>query len=251
MAPGDELSHSTTNTQVGFFSDAGELGGSHPQFNEICTALYEREVISLAHSQITNLSLLKRRMGGLPYHVKAIARHMVNNEALSNPSPLRVDTHNGSWYAKQSAKCPGINHLDDSEKRESWYRKNAKYGLVVPVLVLNIEGTHIELDSIDMVNQDNTQLHLNKNGWFANTGECIHSTTQPDDDSASTALSVERKILLRPSKAIVTAACCGHAWSFKSKRSPRALTLREMRLSTQLNWKNFTLNPKDQYICTN
>ena len=118
MAPGDELSHSTTNTQVGFFSDAGELGGSHPQFNEICTALYEREVISLAHSQITNLSLLKRRMGGLPYHVKAIARHMVNNEALSNPSPLRVDTHNGSWYAKQSAKCPGINHLDDSEKQK-------------------------------------------------------------------------------------------------------------------------------------
>ena len=241
MAQGDELFHSTSNTQVGFFSDAGELGGSHPQFNEICTALYEREIISLAHSEIKNLSLLRRRMGGLPYHVKAIARYMVNNGNTINPSPLKTDTHNGSWYAKQSAKCPGINHLDDVEKREEWYTKNAKYGLVVPVLVLNMEGSHIELDSIDMVNQDNTQLHLNKNGWFANTGECIHSTTQRDDFSEATALSVENKKLLRPSKAIMTAASCGHAWSFKSKRSPRALSLREMRLSTQINWKNFTL----------
>ncbi|HBN99464.1 MAG TPA: hypothetical protein DD453_08940, partial [Alteromonas macleodii] len=82
---------------------------------------------------------------------------------------------------------------------------------------------------------------LNKNGWFANSGECIHSTTLRDELEAATALSVQNKILLRPSKAIVTAACCGHTWSFKSKRSPRALSLREMRLSTQINWKNFTL----------
>ncbi|WP_338516541.1 hypothetical protein [Alteromonas gracilis] len=236
MAVGDKLSHS----QVGFFNEAGELGASHPQFNEICTALYEREVISLAHSEITNLSLLKRRMGGLPYHVKAIARYMVNNDTSTNPSPLKVDTHNGSWYAKQSQKCPGINHLDDTEKRKIWYKKNAEYGLVVPVLVLSIEGSHIELDSIDMVNQDNTQLHLNKSGWFANSGENINSSTQLDDFSSPKALSVRNKVLLRPSKPIITAACCGHAWSFKSKRSPRALTLREMRLSTQINWKNFT-----------
>ncbi|WP_394221814.1 hypothetical protein [Alteromonas gracilis] len=241
MAAGDKLPYSTSNFQVGFFGEAGELGGSHPQFNEICTALYEREVITLAHSEIKNLSLLKRRMGGLPYHVKAIARYMVNNGNSLNPSPLKADTHNGSWYAKQSAKCPGINHLDDGEKRETWYKKNATYGLVVPVLVLSIEGSHIELDSIDMVNQDNTQLHLNKSGWFSNSGEFIHSNTQIDDVDTSTALSVDRKVLLRPSKAIMTAACCGHCWSYKSRRSPRALTLREMRLSTQIHWKNFTL----------
>ena len=241
MASSDKLSHSIPNSQVGFFSEAGELGGSHPQFNEICTALYEREIVSLAHSEIKNLSLIKRRMGGLPYHVKAIARYMISNGIANNPSPLKTDTHNGSWYAKQSAKCPGINHLDDVEKREAWYRKNARYGLVVPVLILNMEGSHIELDSIDMVNQDNTQLHLNKNGWFANTGECISSTPLRDEMEAATALSVQNKILFRPSKAIMTAACCGHAWSFKSKRSPRALSLREMRLSTQINWKNFTL----------
>ena len=241
MAVGDKHSHSIPNSQVGFFSESGELGGSHPQFNEICTALYEREIVSLAHSEIKNLSLLKRRMGGLPYHVKAIARYMISDGIANNPSPLKTDTHNGSWYAKQSAKCPGINHLDDVEKREAWYRKNARYGLVVPVLVLNMEGSHIELDSIDMVNQDNTQLHLNKSGWFSNSGEFIHSNTQIDDINTSTALSVERKMLLRPSKAVMAAACCGHCWSFKSKRSPRALSLREMRLSTQIHWKNFTL----------
>ena len=169
-----------------------------------------KEKSSLAHSEIKNLSLIKRRMGGLPYHVKAIARYMISNGNSNNPSPLKTDTHNGSWYAKQSAKCPGINHLDDVEKREAWYRKNARYGLVVPVLILNMEGSHIELDSIDMVNQDNTQLHLNKNGWFANTGECISSTPLRDEMEAATALSVQNEILLRPSKAIMTAAVATH-----------------------------------------
>lgn len=238
MAVGDKLSHS----QVGFFNEAGELGSSHPQFNEICTALYEREIISLAHGELKNLSLLKRRMGGLPYHVKAIARYMVNNQTSSNPTPLEVDTHNGSWFAKQAAKCPGLNYLDDAEKRRTWYKKHAAYGLIVPVLVLSIEGSHIELDSIDMVNQDNTQLHLNKNGWFCNSGDRIPSNTSVNDDTNSCALSVENKILLKPTKAIMTSACCGHTWSFKSKRSPRALTLREMRLSTQIQWKDFTLH---------
>lgn len=237
MAVGDKLSHS----QVGFFNEAGELGSSHPQFNEICTALYEREIISLAHGELKNLSLLKRRMGGLPYHVKAIARYMVNNQTSPNPTPLEVDTHNGSWFAKQAAKCPGINHLDDTEKRKTWYKKHAGYGLVVPVLVLSIDGSHIELDSIDMVNQDNTRLHLNKNGWFCNTGNLISSNTSANDDTNSCALLVENKILLKPTKAIMTSACCGHTWNFKSKRSPRALTLREMRLSTQIQWKGFTL----------
>lgn len=244
MAVGDKLSHS----QVGFFNEAGELGSSHPQFNEICTALYEREIISLAHGEIKNLSLLKRRMGGLPYHVKAIARYMVNNNLSPNPTPLEADTHNGSWYTKQAAKCPGINHLDDTEKRKTWYEKHAEYGLVVPVLVLSIEGSHIELDSIDMVNQDNTQLHLNKNGWFCNSGERVASAKTESENQETNSLSVERSILLRPSKTIMIAACCGHAWSFKSKRSPRALTLREMRLSTQIYWKNFTLPPPKKNI---
>ena len=101
--------------QVGFFSDTGELGGSHPQFNEVCTALYERELIVLAHSNITNLSLLKRRMGGLPYHVKSVARYMVNHVNMPNPSPLKADTHNGSWFAKQASKCPGLQHNDQNE----------------------------------------------------------------------------------------------------------------------------------------
>lgn len=240
MAVGDKLSHS----QVGFFNEAGELGSSHPQFNEICTALYEREIISLAHGEIKNLSLLKRRMGGLPYHVKAIARYMVHNQTSPNPTPLEVDTHNGSWLAKQMAKCPGINHLDDTDKRKTWYKKHAEYGLVVPVLVLSIEGSHIELDSIDMASQDNTQLHLNKSGWFSNNGDIIQSDTHSEKSSPTSPLSIEKRILLRPVKTIMSAACCGHMWGFKAKRTPRALTLREMRLSTQINWKNFSILKK-------
>lgn len=245
--------------QVGFFSDTGELGGSHPQFNEVCTALYERELIVLAHSNITNLSLLKRRMGGLPYHVKSVARYMVNHANMPNPSPLKADTHNGSWFAKQASKCPGLQHNDQNErdKCQQWYSKHAEYGLVVPVLITNIEGMHIELDSIDMTSQNKTELHLNKSGWFLNTGSAILKASSASSDIRQTSANSDHftskevkhatmhtQVLLKPTKAIMASACCGHMWNYKSKRSPRALSMREMRLSTKINWRNFSLLPQ-------
>lgn len=244
--------------QVGFFSDTGELGGSHPQFNEVCTALYERELIVLAHSTITNLSLLKRRMGGLPYHVRSVARYMVNHTNMPNPSPLEADTHNGSWFAKQSSKCPGLQHNDQNErdKCQQWYSKHAEYGLVVPVLITNIEGMYIELDSIDMTSQNKTELHLNKSGWFLNTGSAILKASSASSDIRQTSANSDHftskevkhatmhtQVLLKPTKAIMASACCGHMWNYKSKRSPRALSMREMRLSTKINWRNFSLLP--------
>ncbi|QGX60918.1 hypothetical protein [Alteromonas mediterranea] len=226
---------SSSRTQTGFFSESGELGGSHAQFTEICTALYERELIALSHLSTTNISILKRRMGGLPYHVQSVARFMVSQ---NSPSPLQVDTHNGSWYAKQPAKCPGLNQ--DSENCINWYRKHMAYGLIVPVLIHSIEGLTIELDSIDMFNASEGKVHLNKHGWF-NVARSLLSRANETKEAALNAIT-----LLKPTKAIMSSACSGHVWNYKTRTMPRALSMREMRLSTQINWKNFTLTPKNQ-----
>ncbi len=242
--------------QFGFFHESGELRGSHPQFSEICTALYERELFALSHSAVTNLSVLQRRVGGLPHHVRSVARYMVMVKSGEDKDgcPLDIDPHNGSWFARQTANCPGAQAKDNEKQKicEKWYLKNAAYGLVVPVLVKNIEGLFIELDSIDMVNQTQMEIHLNKYGWFTASGislaeynassyDASNGFLKSNSSSAFNPLSTLKLTLLKPTKLIMTSACCGHAWSYKSRRSPRALTLREMRLSTRINWKNFTL----------
>ncbi|WP_420935182.1 hypothetical protein ACOJR9_04530 [Alteromonas sp. A081] len=247
-------------TQSGFFNDLGELGGNHAQFSEVCTALYERELLFIAHSGISNASILKRRIGGLPYHIKSVARYLV-----TNPTPLSTDNYNGSWYAKQPKSAP--RPPQDTNTTAQWFRKNADYGLIVPVLIKTIEGIHLELDAIDKTALVDNLVHLNKHGWFTiegasqetqqKTRQVIKSGEGSDDashqSSYESALSHERayalenngafdsKILLKPTKTTMASACSGHAWNFKSRVSPRALSIREMRLSTQINWKNFTL----------
>lgn len=212
-----------THEQTGFFSDTGELGGRHHQFTEICTALYERELMGLAHTGSSNNTILKRRLSGLPHHVRSVARYLV-----ANPTPLSIDTHNGSWYYKQAGKCPGI--MDNEEKTLAWFLKHADYGVVVPIFVKSLEGMHIELDSIDKVDANNHQIHVNRHGWF------LYSGAQYDENMGEHG----DKKLFKPTKAVMAAACCGHAWNYKSKTSPRSLSLREMRLSTQINWTTFT-----------
>jgi len=247
-------------TQSGFFNDLGELGGNHAQFSEVCTALYERELLFIAHSGISNASILKRRIGGLPHHIRSVARFFV-----TNPTPLSTDTYNGSWYAKQSKSAPRL--PQDAETTVQWFKKHADYGLVVPVLIQTIEGIHLELDAIDKTMLVDDLVHLNKHGWFTidGTGREPNRGARQATQSAGSSLnglvessiegSVEdshegahgnhggfdRKTLLKPTKTIMASACSGHAWNFKSRVSPRALSIREMRLSTQINWKNFTL----------
>lgn len=212
-----------THEQAGFFSDTGELGGRHHQFTEICTALYERELIDLAHNGSSSNTILKRRLSGLPHHVRSVARYLV-----ANPTPLAIDTHNGSWYSKQAGKCPGMK--DDEAKTLAWFMKHADYGLVVPVYLKSLDGMYIALDSIDKVDVDNSRVHVNRHGWFSYRGSRC----------ADDALTHDEKKLIKPTKAVMTAACCGHSWNYKSRTSPRSLSLREMRLSTQINWKTFT-----------
>lgn len=214
----------SSSSQSGIFSDSGELGGSHPQFTEICTALYERELLHIAHCGPENASILRRRLAGLPHHIRSVARFLVTHS-----SPLEIDAHNGSWFTKQPGKCPGETQQD--EKKQVWFTKNSSYGLVVPVMINTLEGKSIELDSIDNVNTKGNSIHTNKHGWFVTTGRKLDQ----DTDGFTT------KLLLKPTMAIMASACSGHTWRHKSKSAPRALSLREMRLSTQIDWKNFTL----------
>ena len=251
----------TSSTQSGFFSNSGELGGAQPQFTEICTALYERELLLIAHKGPSNVSILRRRLAGLPHHIRSVARYLIDNN-----SPLDIDPHNGSWFIKQPGKCPG--HSQPIDKKRPWYGQYADYGLVIPICITTLEGMHIELDSIDSVNHATNTLHTNKHGWFSFDGEMAHreaetsqhkagfgttgldttelgttelGTTGLGTSSFTDANAVLKRQLLKPTTAIMASACSGHMWRHKSKGAPRALSLREMRLSTHINWKNFTL----------
>lgn len=212
------------SSQTDFFELSSSQTSAHPHFAELCNALYERELQQLAIQGPAQIQLLRRRLRGLSHHVRRAAYFLANNDA-----PIRVDSHNASWQGTQAGKCPGSSI--DVDKNTDWFRKHAQHGLVVPVKVTLLDSQHIELDSIDRVLVDEHQLHLNKHGWFSFSG---------DQREASEALPCQTK-LLRPTKPIMTAACCGHTWNHSGKSSPRALTLREMLLSGTINWKTFRL----------
>ncbi|QJR82869.1 hypothetical protein CA267_013625 [Alteromonas pelagimontana] len=207
------------------FDQTREHHSAHPEFTEICTALYERELVYLAYYGPTHAHVLKRKLSGLPHHIKRAAYFLAHNS-----SPLTVDTHNGSWQAKQSARCP-VNRNCDPERTEKWYSQHAAHGLVVGIRVQEMDNEHIELDSIDRVEPNNFTVHTNKHGWFTFAGNSLEKA----EDSYS------QVQLLKPTKTIMTAACCGHSWNHKGKISPRSLTLRELLLSTTIDWKHFNL----------
>jgi hypothetical protein len=200
-------------------TDIFHLTAKYPNFAELSNALYERELQNLASSNISDPELLKRKIKGLSYHVKNAAMHL-----LSGNAPIEVDVHNGSWQAKQAAKCPiATQNIDKTLK---WYGDQIRHGSVVAVYVEHLGEEHIELDSIDMLASD--RLHLNKFGWFSRTGEYFEIVPKQT-----------RYLLLKPSKAILSAACGGHRWTSKGRAIPRALSLRELLLSTDIDWKSF------------
>ncbi len=213
-----------SSSQTDFFELSSSQTSAHPHFAELCNALYERELLQLATYGPSQIQLLRRRLSGLSHHVKRAAYFLANNDA-----PIAVDSHNASWQGKQSPKCPGA--TVDEDKCGAWFKKHSQPGLVVPVRVASIDTQHVELDSIDRVLPDEHKVHLNKHGWFSFYGEELDSPT----------ISHTQKRLLRPTKPIMTAACCGHAWNHKGKSSPRALSLREMLLSGTIDWKTFRL----------
>ncbi|MDF2178277.1 hypothetical protein P2G88_08440 [Aliiglaciecola sp. CAU 1673] len=186
------------------------------QYAELCNALYERELSLLAQSG--NLSLLQRRLKGLSHHIKRAAAAM-----LTHQGPLEVDVHNASWQAKQAAQCPANG---DQQKTSLWLSQYAYMGMPVAVHICHLGQEHLELDSIDRIEIEKHRLHLNKHGWFNLSGKL-------QDEDAS-----QLKQLLVPAKNNLLAACCGHSWKHQRKSVPRTLSLRELLLSTQINWKN-------------
>lgn len=200
-------------------TDIFHLSAKYPNFAELSTALYERELYRLSTSNIADLALLKRKLKGLSYHVRNASMLMLDNNA-----PMSVDVHNGSWQAKQAGKCPLT--YQETDKVIKWYRDNSRYGAVVAVYVEHLGEQHIELDTVDRIVSD--RLHLNHFGWFSKTGEYFEIIPKQT-----------RYLLLKPSKSVMTAACCGHRWTPRGKAIPRALSLRELLLSTDIDWKTF------------
>lgn len=205
--------------QVDIF--AGDQQQRH--FAELCNALYERELVNLSQQSTSNISLLQRRLAGLSHHIKRAAEHLLNNQA-----PIDVDIHNGSWRAKQATRC--MVAKAEMDKTQDWYVRYARMGMVVPTYVMEMGIEHIELDSIDRITPEENKLHLNKHGWFFFNGNSLKSI----DDT------LNKKRLLIPAKPTISAACCGHTWNHKGRYQPRTLSLRELLLSTQVNWKSFT-----------
>jgi hypothetical protein len=212
--------HISNSQQVDIFSDDQR----QLHYAELCNALYERELASLSQQKITNVSLLQRKIAGLRHHVKRAAYSL-----LQHQSPLQVDVHNASWQAKQAAKCMANNYLP--QKTQHWFSNNIQIGCSIAVHVKQLGCEHIELDSIDKIELSSQRVHTNKFGWFKLDGEFAEGNQQQTH--------VFNLRLLKPTKAILTAACCGHKWDHKGKGQQRALSLRELLLSLSINWKTF------------
>lgn len=192
-------------------------------FAELCNALYERELKQLSQTLLSP-ERLKRKLGGLSYHVRGAAEKLMQSQ-----SHLRLDTHNASWQAKQSAKCAAAKA--DIGRNIEWFTRYSRLGLVVGIYVIEFGVEHIELDSIDRIDMPGMRLHTNRFGWFEMQGN--HCETSTAKQSSKTL------ILNRPGKSHLTAACCGHRWNYKGKTQPRALTIRELLLSTTINWQGY------------
>lgn len=178
-------------------------------FAELVNVFYAREIPALA--AVHNDQKLRKSLASLPFYVERAARHIVQGDI-----PLELDSQNGGWLAPQK-KLPSQN----LEQNASFYKKHAKTGLVIPVLKEHSGYQSLTLDCIDQV--DKNSFHSNLSGWFFFSGA---SQSNPN-------LQV-----LKPSKQVMTAACCGHQWQFNKAVPPRRLSLREMLLASMINWKN-------------
>lgn len=190
-------------------------------FAELCNAFYERELARLSSDSQLDLSLLQKRLAALPYYIKRAAEHICELY-----TPLDLDSQNGSWISSQTTQP--MSTKADKEKTHSFYSRHAQMALVSPICVLHSGIEHVVLDSIDEIDFTAERLHCNEHGWFNFDGQYTESTV------------VLNKTLLKPNKASMSAACCGHQWLNGRKTSPRLLSLREMLLATRVNWRQFS-----------
>lgn len=230
------MAHSSdpASPQTDIFSTV-ESDTSQRTIAELCNALYERELTLIAQQAPKQTDLLCRRIGGLSYHVRRTARFLATGVL-----PLELDTHNASWQSKQAIKSPARTPAHD--KTQAWFNHHAKIGLVIPVRVQEFDNEHIELDSIDSIQLENQLLRSNKFGWFDFRG-------RPTDSPIRFATKPHMTLtLLKPSKTIMTAACCGHSWNHKGRISPRTLSLREILLASTLEWGKFSATKRPDFL---
>jgi len=186
-------------------------------FSELCAALYEREIGLLSNQPISSVQTMQGRLKSLPYYVKRTAHLMTQTK-----TPLILDTQNGSWSAKQAVHMP-LNDQDIDSVNHWYLSTQLSHGLVVPIVC----DSHIELDSIDRIDNEKQRFRTNAHGWF-------YLSEQPSPVAGKSIVK-----LLKPNKRVMTAACTGHSWLNNHKANPVIPTMRELLLSCAINWRNF------------
>ncbi|WP_404342791.1 hypothetical protein [Pseudoalteromonas mariniglutinosa] len=191
-------------------ADIWQTDAQRVLYAQLCNAFYAREIKRLVAEP--DAARLKRLLVSLPYYIERAATRIVNNH-----TPMQLDAQNGSWLAKQKNSPPEPVTSDSL----SFYSQYAKLGLIVPVLLNDSQRQRVRIDSIDQVGDN--KIHCNELGWFNISG-------QAEQD--------QQAFLLKPNKAIMIAACCGHQWQCNKRLSPNILSLREMLLASNINWRN-------------
>lgn len=186
-------------------------------FADLCNALYERELKKLSLESHIPINHLQKRIASLPYYIKRASERIIDFY-----SPLDLDSQNASWIYRQPTECPA--HKQKPTDIAKFYQTHAQFGLIVPIYTQHVGEEQIKLDSIDGLRDGN--IHTNEHGWFDIQGNSL-DTTKPNQK------------LLKPLKVTMTCACSGHRWLNNKRTSARALSLREMLLATNINWKNF------------
>lgn len=189
-------------------------------FAELSNALYERELNVLANIENASVSFVQGRLKSLPYYIKRTAHLMMTCD-----TPLDLDIQNASWSAKQGLKMP----ITDQEPSvvNKWYAQiKLQHGLVVPV----VHNSHIALDCIDRIDEENSRFRTNVHGWF------YYSESQKENELVGRNC---KYTLLKPNKRVMTAACSGHSWVNNHRSIPVMPSLRELLLSCTIHWRNF------------
>jgi hypothetical protein len=208
-------------------------------FAELCNALYERELITLARNECLALANLQGRIKSLPHYVKRTAFAL-----LKVQTPLELDIQNASWSAKQVATSPEISQLSAYDETViAWYKSQQLVpGLVVPIAF----NGHIVLDCIDRIDLEKQRFRTNVYGWFYLTdNEMVSGAGDREKNEGDRASEAESEVtrhkvnLLKPTKKVMSAACAGHRWKDGQKLQPIMPTLRELLLSCTINWRNF------------
>lgn len=190
-------------------------------YAELCNALFERELHMLTTQQFSQASAVQSRLKSLPYYIRRTA-HSMSQIAVQGDTPLSLDVQNAAWSSKQASKNPALNV--EHQLAVDWFVKNPPVvGLVVAVGFAD----KVMLDCVDRIDSQGCRFRTNANGWFSYSQQ--HSEDKP----------AKQGELLKPSKKVMTAACAGHRWRDTIKTTPQMLTLRELLLSCQINWRNF------------